>query len=85
MTTPRYSREDFAHQVRTLVAFAAEEAADPRQPDVVAVHRNVLRATAAMLSEAANRAPTHNELVEMILRTPSNDYTDVPSSDAGRG
>ena len=73
MTIPRYSREDFAHQVRRLAGFAAEEAADPRKPDVVAVHRNVLRASAAMLSEAANRAPTHRELVAMIDRAPTHE------------
>jgi hypothetical protein len=60
----RYSREDFAHQVRRLSLFADE--ADEAGSEIVDVNVQVLRATAAMLSEAAARTPTHAELVAMI-------------------
>lgn len=57
---PRYSREDYADEVAELVRWAGSLEAK-RRPRL----GTVLRAAAAMLSEAANRAPTHNELVEM--------------------
>jgi hypothetical protein len=64
MSIPRYSREDMAHQVRRLTLFADE--ADEAGSEIIDINVAVLRATAAMMSEAANRAPTHQELVERI-------------------
>lgn len=62
MSIPRYSREDMAQQMRRIKGFAEEEGPG----ETVDVHRDVLRMTAAMLSQAANHTPTHAELVAQI-------------------
>jgi len=67
----RYSREDFADQVRRLTLFAEE--ADEAGSEIVDVNVSLLRITAAMMSEAANRTPTHRELVRMIDATPKEE------------
>ena len=64
MSTPRYSREDFADQVQRLTMWAMS--AEYPESFNLAGLPNLLRATAAMMSEAANRAPTHAELVAEI-------------------
>lgn len=58
MTTPRYSREDFADAVGEMTRESRFFLAK--------VPHDRLRLWAAMMSEAANRAPTHKELVGMI-------------------
>ena len=64
VTAPRYSREDFADAVKRLTVLAAQPGVMPGiQRRYVSVDIDVLRATAAMMSEAANRAPTHQELL----------------------
>jgi len=68
---PRYSREDMADQVRRLSLFADE--ADEVGEEIVDVNVSLLRITAAMLSEAANRTPTNRELVAMIDATPTQE------------
>lgn len=73
MPTPRYSREDMAYFMEILTSYADQDYAS--QPEVfvdvehrpdevwVAVPAKYLKGAAAALSEAANRAPTHQELV----------------------
>lgn len=60
MSIPRYSREDFADAVEDLVRMA-----DPDRREAP-IPTNRLRLWAAMMSEAANRAPTHQELLAEI-------------------
>jgi len=58
-----YGNQDYASQPECFVGAVHD-------PDEVwvAVPAKYLKGAAAMLSEAANRAPTHKELVEMILQ-----------------
>jgi hypothetical protein len=79
VTIPRYSREDMAAQVSLLVALrdlglhqaelepvgrSGRRSIAPEPYCRVEVRQ--VRLWAAMMSEAANRTPTHAELVEMI-------------------
>jgi len=79
MTIPRYSREDMADAVRLITSLAdlgMEQAkVEPvghtgrhgvTPEPAVRVFVQQLRGWAAMMSEAANRTPTHQELVERI-------------------
>lgn len=77
MSDTRYSREDYARQLRRLVLFVDE--ADEEGSDTVQVHKDVLRLSAAMLSEAANRAPTHEQLVDRVdaLEAPAAIMTEI--------
>jgi hypothetical protein len=59
VTIPRYSREDMADAVQEMVG------CDGGQRNAI-VPTNLLRKWAATMSEAANRTPTHAELVGMI-------------------
>ncbi len=58
----RYSREDLAEMVEYL-AHEADLGLGGHDKRVSMVPCNKLRVAAAMLSEAANRTPTHAELV----------------------
>ncbi len=75
-STPRYSREDMAWFVGILTAYGDQDYAsqpevyldDVSHPDEawVAVPAKYLKGAAAALSEAANRAPPHAELLAEI-------------------
>ena len=68
---PRYSREDMADAVRHATEMADLFDAGSRPSVGLLVNR--MRVWAAMLSEAANRTPTHRELVAMIDATPTQE------------
>lgn len=66
MATPaRYSREDMADAVAEATAYA-NVGGFGRNGEFGLVRTDRLRKWAAIMSEAANRTPTHAELVEMI-------------------